>query len=282
MSPTNGHSTTAATAVAGTRPVVLLRYRPGVAGETSRVMHVVPLPLGGENGAAGIALCGALLCLDQVETVTPGHGAPCNLCMVNHLSASPCPASADTPAMAPSADDARSDIGPLAAAVCYRVWGWPVTLRGKQVWLNLEPDTVALIIPALLATQVTEILNQRRCPPLASAAPSRCAQAPGAYLGPQWGPATGTGIRPTSSSTSTGVVAASMGSGHGDRNQNAAACGFVARPPPASMGSGHGDRNQNVIDVEKLANTPPQWGPATGAGISRSGSVSTLRLLHAS
>ncbi|MGH3883218.1 MAG: hypothetical protein ACRDS1_18180 [Pseudonocardiaceae bacterium] len=123
MSSTNGHSTAAATAVAGTRPVVLLRYRSGVAGEAARVVHVVPLPLGGESGAVGVALCGALLCLDQVEAVTPGRGAPCNLCMVNHLNASAPPASADTPAMAPPADDACSDIGPLAAAVCYRVWG---------------------------------------------------------------------------------------------------------------------------------------------------------------
>ena len=66
-----------------------------------------------------------------------------------------------------SADDARSDLGPLTAAVCYRGWGWPVTLRGEQVWLNLEPDTVALIMPVPLAGQVTKILNQRRCPPLA-------------------------------------------------------------------------------------------------------------------
>ncbi|MGH3811060.1 MAG: hypothetical protein ACRDUV_01205 [Pseudonocardiaceae bacterium] len=35
------------------------------------------------------------------------------------------------------------------------------------MWLNLEPDTVALIIPMMLAAQVTAILNQRRCPPLA-------------------------------------------------------------------------------------------------------------------
>ncbi|MGH3778241.1 MAG: hypothetical protein ACRDRR_21300 [Pseudonocardiaceae bacterium] len=167
MSATNGHRTGAATAVVGARPVVLLRYRPGVAGEASRVVHVVPLSMGGDIGAAGVALCGALLCLDQVETVTPGRGAPCNLCMVNHLNASAPPAPADTPAMAPPADDACSDIGPLAAAVCYRVWGWPVTLRGNQVWLNLEPDTVALIMPVRLAGQVTEILNQRRCRPLA-------------------------------------------------------------------------------------------------------------------
>lgn len=173
MSSTNGHSTGGVTAVAGARPVVLLRYRPGVAEKASRVVHVVPLPVGGERDAAGVALCGALLCLDQVETVLPGHGAPCNLCMVNHLSASCFPPSVDAPFMAPPAGNARSDIGPLAAAVCYRVWGWPVTLRGEQVWLNLEPNPVALIMPASLAGQVTEILYQRRCPPLVLVSPDR-------------------------------------------------------------------------------------------------------------
>jgi len=167
MSSPNGHRTGGATAVAGAQPVVLLRYQPGVAGEASRVVHVVSLPVGGEIGAAGVALCGALLCLDEVEVLTPGHGVPCNLCLVNHLSAGAPPAPAEIPAMVSPADDARSDAGPLAAADGYRAWGWPVTLRGEQVWLNLEPDTVALIMPVPLAAQVTVILNQRRCPPLA-------------------------------------------------------------------------------------------------------------------
>ncbi|MGH3515205.1 MAG: hypothetical protein ACRDRB_23490 [Pseudonocardiaceae bacterium] len=148
------------------RPVVLLRYRPGVAGETSRIVHLVPLPLGaGEMDAVGVAFCGALLCLGQVEAVTPGEGVPCSLCLISHVSVGPSPP-ADLPAPAPPADITSSDGRPLAAAVAYRVWGWPVTLRGDQVWLSLEPDTVALVVPVLLAEQVTAILNQRRCPPL--------------------------------------------------------------------------------------------------------------------
>ncbi|MGH3571821.1 MAG: hypothetical protein ACRDUW_08335, partial [Pseudonocardiaceae bacterium] len=90
---------------------------------------------------------------------------PCSLCLISHVSAGPSPP-ADLPAPAPPADITSSDAGPLAAAVAYRVWGWPVTLRGDQVWLSLEPDTVALVVPVLLAEQVTAILNQRRCPPL--------------------------------------------------------------------------------------------------------------------
>ncbi len=162
MISTNGHSAGGPAAVARARTVVLLRYRPGVAGETERIVHVMPLPLKGEAGAAGVALCGALLHPDQVETVTPGQGVPCSLCVISHASVSASSVSASTLATAPPADDAR----PLAAAVGYRVWGWPVSLCGDQVWLNLEPDAVALVIPVLLAEQVTVILSQRRCVPL--------------------------------------------------------------------------------------------------------------------
>ncbi|MGQ0719381.1 MAG: hypothetical protein ACT4NP_19125 [Pseudonocardiales bacterium] len=166
---TYGHSTGGSAAMAGARPMVLLRYRPGVAGETARTVHLVPLPCEGQTSTAGVALCGALLRPDQVETVIPGHGVPCSLCVVSHAdtSASDPPAPADALALGPPSDDTR----PLAAAVGYRLWGWPVTLRGDQVWLDLEPETVALIIPVLLAEQVTAILRQRRCPPLVLAYP---------------------------------------------------------------------------------------------------------------
>ncbi|MGH3547726.1 MAG: hypothetical protein ACRDQU_06335 [Pseudonocardiaceae bacterium] len=165
MSTVNGYSSGGPEAVVGARPVVLLRYRPGVAGETTRVVHLVPSPLGArETCAAEVALCGASLCLDQMEAITPGEGVPCSLCLISHVSAGPPPA--ELPAPAPPADITSSDGRPLAAALGYRVWGWPVTLRGDQVWLSLEPDTVALIVPVLLAAQVTAILHQRRCPPL--------------------------------------------------------------------------------------------------------------------
>ncbi|MGH3754276.1 MAG: hypothetical protein ACRDRP_16585 [Pseudonocardiaceae bacterium] len=145
------------------QPVMLLRYRPGVAGQTARTVHLVPLPPTGQAGAVGVALCGAVLCPDQVETVTPGFGMPCSLCLLSQVSVGP-PPPTDTPTVAsPVGDDTR----PPAAAGCYRLWGWPVTLRGDQVWLSLEPDIVALIIPMVLAAQVTTVLNQRRCPPLA-------------------------------------------------------------------------------------------------------------------
>ncbi|MGH3801651.1 MAG: hypothetical protein ACRDTD_16265 [Pseudonocardiaceae bacterium] len=43
MSGTHGHRGPGAdAAVAAARPVVLVRYRPGVVGETARTVHVVP------------------------------------------------------------------------------------------------------------------------------------------------------------------------------------------------------------------------------------------------
>lgn len=153
------------TAAAGARPVVLLRSRSGATGQTARPVHLVPLPVGGLAGAAGIALCGALLCPDHTEMVTPGHGVPCSLCVISHVSASPPQPLASTPTTEPPADGLSSDTRPRPAALCYQACGWPVTLRGNQVWLTLQPDTVALIIPALHAAQATAILSQRRCPP---------------------------------------------------------------------------------------------------------------------
>lgn len=139
---TNGHSIGSSATVAGAQPVVLLRYRPGVTAESARTVHLVPLPSDGQACTAGLRCAGALLRPDQVETVVPGLGVPCSLCVISHASASPAPA--DALVTPPPVDDTR----PLAAAVGYRLWGWPVALCGNQVWLNLEPDAVALIIPA--------------------------------------------------------------------------------------------------------------------------------------
>ncbi|MGH3853427.1 MAG: hypothetical protein ACRDR6_07985 [Pseudonocardiaceae bacterium] len=164
MSTANGHRTGAHAVVTGARPVSLLRYRPGVTGRTARIVHLVPQPPHGETGTAGVAMCGALLRPDLVETVTAGHGMPCTLCALHHANPAPTPATT-SPADATTGNESRF------AAAAYRAWGWPVTLRGDQVWLSLEPDTVALIIPLPLAERVTTILNQRRRPPLALAHP---------------------------------------------------------------------------------------------------------------
>ncbi len=121
---------------------------------------------------------------------------------------------------------------------------------------------------------------------------SSCASRCACNRVPQWGPATGAGIRLVARENNTTDIPASMGSGHGGRNQTHppegnSTLGTLPQWGPAtgagirwkkvrlvqvellaSMGSGHGGRNQaqNVSDTA-LA-WLPQWGPATGAGIS--------------
>ncbi len=154
MSTSNGTGSHAA--VTGARPVMLVRYRPGVVGETARTVHLVPLPVGGPAGAV-TALCGTLLRREDVESVTPGQGIPCPVCVLSHVTGDPPPSPVTT-------GDTRVDTDPLAATAGYRAWGWPVILRRNQIRLNLDGDTLALIIPVLLATEVTAILATRRCP----------------------------------------------------------------------------------------------------------------------
>jgi hypothetical protein len=86
VSAINGHGgRDAGAAVAAARPIMLVRYRPGVAGETARVVHLVPLPTDEQAGVVG-ALCGAALMVHDMETVTPGVGMPCTLCVVTHVT----------------------------------------------------------------------------------------------------------------------------------------------------------------------------------------------------
>ncbi|MGH3869425.1 MAG: hypothetical protein ACRDQ4_25630 [Pseudonocardiaceae bacterium] len=154
----SGHAT-----VDGNRPMVLLRYRPGITGEVTRTVHFVPLPSPDQARDAGTALCGVVLRPELVERVTPGQGMPCAPCIISHLATSPPP----PPAAVPLGEGISGETDPLVAAVRYRAWGWPVTLRGHQLWLTPRPGTVALAIPVPLAAWVTGILTQRRCPPLA-------------------------------------------------------------------------------------------------------------------
>lgn len=122
------------------------------------MVHLIPLPNGSQEGTAH-ALCGVLLRTADIEMVTPGHGMPCTPCVVSRVADSP-----PSPTVEPS-HTAHPDSEPRAAAADYQGWGWPVTVRRDQVCLNLEPDTVALIIPVLMATKVAAILTARRCPP---------------------------------------------------------------------------------------------------------------------
>jgi len=142
-------------ALTSTRPVTLVRHRPGVTGDTSRTVHLIPLPVSGPAGTV-TALCGAPLHREDIEPVTPGQGMPCTVCLLGHVAGSPPP-----PAII---GDTRVDTDPIGATTDYRAWNWPVTLRRDQISLTLDGDTMALIIPVLLATEVTTILAQQRCP----------------------------------------------------------------------------------------------------------------------
>jgi hypothetical protein len=159
VSDTPGHGEPdAGVAVAAARPVMLVRYRPGVTGETARTVHVVPLPTDQEAGAVG-ALCGAALLLNDIETVTPGQGMPCTLCLLNQTLST-------VPAGEPPASRPNSvGTGLAAGGIPYQDWGWPVILHRDQVRLRLHRDVSALAIPIPLGTQVTQILTQQRCAP---------------------------------------------------------------------------------------------------------------------
>lgn len=81
----------------------------------------------------------------------------------------------DSPASPDVADPGTSAV---AATQVYRSWGWPVTVQGEQVCLDLdsEPgrgvDAVAVALPAGLADQVAEVLAGRRCAPAMLAHPA--------------------------------------------------------------------------------------------------------------
>jgi hypothetical protein len=155
-----GDGTPEATTVS-TRPVMLARYRPDTVGEAARTVHVVPHPGAVASGAV-TALCGALLAFGQIETVIPGEGMPCILCVLLRCSSAPQP-----PPVLPG-ESRPEDTGvpsePGAAAADYQARGWPVTTRRDQVLLTLDHQAVALLIPTDLATQVQTILAARQCP----------------------------------------------------------------------------------------------------------------------
>lgn len=145
------------------RPVLLARRRADAAGEGDRTVHLVPTPLGGQAGAVEApcsveALCGIELLLGEIETVAPGEGVWCSLCFVVHVTGC-----RPAPVLAESVTCAEQE----SAAAAYRKLGWPVTVRGTFLSLNLDldVDAVALVIPVLLATDVVEILVRRRCSP---------------------------------------------------------------------------------------------------------------------
>ncbi len=143
--------------MAAARPVVLVRYRPGVVGETARTVHVVPLPTNDQANTVS-AVCGAALRLEDLETVNPGEGMPCTGCLLTHVM-STTPAAQEPPASSPD----PADGGLAAGEIAYQQWGWPVSVHRDQVRLSLHREASALALPTPLGTEVTQILLQRRC-----------------------------------------------------------------------------------------------------------------------
>lgn len=60
---------------------LVVRYRPGVVGETRRVAHVVPMRPGEWHGYTLTAWCGTALDVPELEFLTPGQGMPCVECI---------------------------------------------------------------------------------------------------------------------------------------------------------------------------------------------------------
>lgn len=137
---------------------MLVRHRPGVSGEAARTVHVVPLPTDEQADALG-TLCGTALMRNNIETVTPGEGMPCTMCVVTHVTRTTSPGK-------PPADHSESAGTSLSAGgATYQEWGWPVTLHRDQARLSLHDEVSALAIPVPLDTEVTETLTRRRCAP---------------------------------------------------------------------------------------------------------------------
>jgi hypothetical protein len=63
-----------------TRPVILVRFKPGVVGESRRTIHVVPIP-NGEVPIELTALCGQVFTPGAAERVNSPLGMPCDICL---------------------------------------------------------------------------------------------------------------------------------------------------------------------------------------------------------
>lgn len=173
MAIANGDATAGPVAVAAPGPVLLVRYRQGVVGETTRTVHVVSLPPGDPADVVE-ALCGAVLTPGEIEAVAAGEGMPCILCLL-HCVTDPTLAETQPPHGNPDRADTAA---PAPAGLTYQYWGWPVTLHHGQARLSLDGTVSALMIPTPLCTGVIPILTQRRCAPPVLAHP----YAPGHHI----------------------------------------------------------------------------------------------------
>lgn len=136
----------------GTGPVMAVRQRAETAGDTERVVHLAALPAPSASGLIS-TLCGALLAMEQTEVADQGSGVPCSICLILRAAAeNPVTPVDGLPLAGPTPTHRRANPEGYAAL------GWPVTVRGDQVLLNLDGDVTALILPVSLAEQVVHVL----------------------------------------------------------------------------------------------------------------------------
>ncbi|MGB7796882.1 MAG: hypothetical protein WBL53_11600 [Pseudonocardiaceae bacterium] len=145
------------------QPVMLVRHRPGTTGQTTHAVHLASLPDQHMAGMVG-TLCGAVLSLDDIDTVTSSRGMPCTMCLLHHVTATA--AAVVAPVDSPDSDDAG-----LINEVAYQAWAWPVTQHRDQIRLRLDCDVSAIAIPIPLSTEVIELLTARHCDPAVLAHP---------------------------------------------------------------------------------------------------------------
>jgi hypothetical protein len=160
MSASNGHRRPGAgDTVAVARPMMLVRYRPGVTVETARTVHVARLPTDGQAGVVG-ALCGAVLMLHDMQTVIPGEVMPCTICVLTLVTSTP---TIGKP-LTDNPDNAGTGLAAGGIGIAYQRWGGPVTLHGDQVRLNLYRDVWALTMPIPLCTVIGQLWKRGPIP----------------------------------------------------------------------------------------------------------------------
>ncbi|MGH3815123.1 MAG: hypothetical protein ACRDUV_22205, partial [Pseudonocardiaceae bacterium] len=132
--------------------VLAARYRPGVGAQASHPVHLLPLPVHAADSAAG-ALCGALLSPQNLETVEPGQGTPCSMCVRQQAATIQAPTTEE--AAAPQLAGPSTGLDGTA----YCALGWPVRLQDEHVVLPLGHCATAQIVPMDLVEAITPILT---------------------------------------------------------------------------------------------------------------------------
>lgn len=137
------------------QPLLLVRQRAGVLGQSDRTVHLLPLPPDGATGVMA-ALCGGLLRLEEIEAADSGDDLRCQVCTENQAIA---------------AGVGVDSSAAVASEFPYRAWNWPVIEQDDLVQLRLDGDVSAIAIPIPLSARVTQVLIDRFCLPAVLAHP---------------------------------------------------------------------------------------------------------------